>query len=53
MEKKLNQAYSLLRLVLCYSTVESEFDVEIHEFLLNNNELPENWHPYWEETSND
>lgn len=48
-EEKLDEAVGLLKNVLCDSGVENDFDKEIYEFLKENNELPEDYNPYWED----
>lgn len=40
-------AIELLRLILTESSIESDYDREIYEFLQEHNELPEDYEPYW------
>ena len=48
-EKPYDEAVELLRGILCESGQECEYDKDIYEFLKENNELPEDYTPYWEE----
>lgn len=48
-EYEYNRAVELLRSILCVSGDETEYDTNIHEFLKDNDELPEGYKPYWED----
>lgn len=48
-EYEYNRAVELLRSILCVSGNETEHDEDIHEFLKDNDELPEGYKPYWED----
>ena len=48
-EEKCEDAVELLRNILCESGMECEYDREIHAFLEEHNELPDDYSPYWEE----
>ena len=46
-EGQKKKAIALLQNILCNSSIESEFDEEIFEFLDDIGEVPEGWQPYW------
>lgn len=48
-EEKLDEAVGLLKNILCESGQECEYDKDIYKFLKENNELPEDYEPYWDE----
>lgn len=48
-EEKCEDAVELLRNILCESGMECEYDKEIHAFLEEHNELPDDYSPYWKE----
>lgn len=52
-EEKCEDAVDLLRNILCESGMECEYDREIHAFLEEHNELPDDYSPYWEEEDNE
>jgi hypothetical protein len=47
-EEQLEQANELLRNILCESGMECEYDKDIYEYLKENNELPDDYTPYWD-----
>lgn len=47
-EIQLEEANTILRNILCESGSECEYDKEIYDYLKENNELPEDYEPYWD-----
>ena len=48
-EYEYGRAVEIMRAILTVSSNECEYDEDIHDFLKQNNELPENYKPYWED----
>ena len=47
-EVEYKRAVEILREILCVSSNECESDHDIYDFLKGNNELPDDYVPYWE-----
>lgn len=46
-KERYENAVELLRAVLTESGIENDFDENIYDFLKENDELPDNYTPYW------
>ncbi|OQA45815.1 MAG: hypothetical protein BWY47_01925 [Bacteroidetes bacterium ADurb.Bin302] len=46
-KERYENAVELLRAVLTESGMENDFDENIYDFLKENDELPDNYTPYW------
>lgn len=48
LQEKYDEAVGILRNILCESGMECEYDKDIYQFLESNDELPDDYEPYWE-----
>jgi hypothetical protein len=52
-KERYENAVELLRAVLTESGIENDFDENIYDFLKENDELPDDYTPYWLDDNED